>query len=45
VTNELRRVESAGGSILQAKKQIGAGHGFMALLLDSEGNRIALHSQ
>ena len=41
----LDRVEAAGGSVVQSKKQIGEGHGFMAIFLDSEGNRIALHSQ
>lgn len=45
VATELGRVKVAGGKILQPKKEIGGGHGFMALLLDSEGNRIALHSQ
>ncbi len=42
---QLDRVEPSGGKILQSKKQIGEGHGYMALLLDTEGNRIALHSQ
>lgn len=45
VTDELKRVEKAGGKIMQVKTEIGAGHGFMALMKDSEGNRIALHSQ
>jgi predicted enzyme related to lactoylglutathione lyase len=45
VNEELSRVEAAGGSILRPKTAIGEGHGFMALLKDSEGNRIALHSQ
>jgi len=45
VANELAKVVAAGGNILQDKKQIGAGHGLMALFIDSEGNRIALHSQ
>lgn len=45
LANELGRVEAAGGEILQPKTEIGAGHGFMALMKDSEGNRIALHSQ
>lgn len=45
VANELGRVKDAGGSIVQSKKEIGGGHGFMALIKDSEGNRIALHSQ
>ncbi len=44
LVNELSRVEAAGGTILKPKTQIGVGHGFMALFIDSEGNRIALHS-
>jgi hypothetical protein len=42
---ELGRVASAGGSILKPRTAIGGGHGFMALLKDTEGNRIALHSR
>jgi len=41
----LERAVSAGGEILQDKKQISEGHGYMAVFIDSEGNRIALHSQ
>ncbi len=44
LSTELGRVESAGGRVMQAKTEIGGGHGFMALVLDTEGNRIALHS-
>lgn len=40
----LAKVESAGGSIIQDKKQISPEHGFMALFIDCEGNRLALHS-
>lgn len=40
----LSRVEEAGGTILQTKKQIAEGFGYMGLFLDSEGNRVALHS-
>jgi uncharacterized protein len=36
-------VEPNGGKILKPKHQIG-GYGFRALILDSEGNRVALHS-
>jgi predicted enzyme related to lactoylglutathione lyase len=36
-------VSSNGGKVLQAKHPIGP-HGFRAIVLDSEGNRIALHS-
>ncbi|QQR77229.1 MAG: VOC family protein [Candidatus Moraniibacteriota bacterium] len=44
LSNELSRVEMAGGKILAPKKAIGE-YGFMALVLDTEGNRIALHSK
>ena len=42
----LDRVETAGGKTLQAKKEISTEQklGFFALILDSEGNRVALHS-
>ncbi|WP_339656294.1 VOC family protein [uncultured Maribacter sp.] len=40
----LDKVVEAGGQVLQSKTEIGAGHGFMGLLKDTEGNRIALHS-
>ena len=40
----LSQVENAGGKILQGKKQISPEHGFMALFIDSEGNKMALHS-
>lgn len=43
--NELTKVETAGGKILQHKTQISEGYGFMALIIDSEGNRVALHSR
>jgi uncharacterized protein len=39
----LSRVEGAGGAVLMAKTSIGP-HGFMAVLLDTEGNKVALHS-
>jgi uncharacterized protein len=37
-------VEANGGKVLQPKHQIGP-HGFRAVILDSEGNRLALHSR
>jgi predicted enzyme related to lactoylglutathione lyase len=37
-------VEPNGGKVIEPKHQIGP-HGFRAILLDSEGNRIALHSR
>lgn len=39
----LSRVEMAGGQIVMPKTSIGQ-NGFMALFMDTEGNRIALHS-
>ncbi|MCR9227681.1 MAG: VOC family protein [Flavobacteriaceae bacterium] len=45
VQEELDRIESNGGEILQAKTQISPDIGYMAVFLDSEGNRIALHSR
>ena len=39
----LAAVEANGGQIIQPKQSIGP-YGFRAIILDSEGNRIALHS-
>jgi predicted enzyme related to lactoylglutathione lyase len=44
VAVQIERVEKAGGQVLKAKTQISPQMGFMALALDSEGNRIAFHS-
>jgi len=42
----LGRIEAAGGTILMGQASIGenAEHGYMALFLDTEGNRVGLHS-
>ena len=40
----LDRVLAAGGQILVPKTQISDEHGYMAVILDTEGNRIGLHS-
>jgi predicted enzyme related to lactoylglutathione lyase len=40
----LDKIESAGGKILVPKTQISPEYGYMAVFLDTEGNRIALHS-
>lgn len=40
----LDRVEKAGGSIVLPKTEISPEYGFMALIMDTEGNRIGLHS-
>lgn len=37
-------VEANGGQVLKPKHQIGP-YGWRAVILDSEGNRVALHSQ
>ena len=45
VQNELDRIEGAGGKIYQPKTQISPEHGYMGVFIDSEGNRVALHSK
>ena len=45
LSEELGRIEAAGGKILQPKTQISPEHGYMGVFEDSEGNRVALHSQ
>ncbi|MFL1012952.1 VOC family protein [Flavisericum labens] len=42
---ELDRIEGAGGKIYQPKTQISPEHGYMGVFIDTEGNRVALHSQ
>ena len=44
VQHVLDRVEASGGKILIPKTQISPEYGHMAAFLDTEGNRIALHS-
>ena len=43
IRDALAHVEKQGGRVLKTTESIGA-HGFRAIVLDSEGNRIALHS-
>lgn len=40
----LDRVEKSGGRQLEPKTPVGEGLGYWALISDSEGNRVALHS-
>ena len=40
----LDKVESAGGKIIVPKTQISPAFGYMAVINDTEGNRIAFHS-
>ena len=40
----LDRVEAAGGTVTMPKMKVSDEVGFVAFFLDSEGNRIALHS-
>lgn len=44
VQNVLNKIEEAGGKIVVPKTQISPEHGYMAVFIDTEGNRIALHS-
>ncbi|MCF8304684.1 MAG: VOC family protein [Bacteroidales bacterium] len=45
LANELSRVEAAGGKVYQPKTLITEEIGYMATFIDSEGNRVALHSR
>jgi predicted enzyme related to lactoylglutathione lyase len=40
----LDRVEAAGGKIMVPKTEISPEYGYMAVIIDTEGNRIGLHS-
>jgi len=44
VQNVLNKVEGAGGKIIVPKTEISPEYGHMAVFIDTEGNRIALHS-
>lgn len=44
IRDALAQAEKHGGSIIEPLHSIGP-HGFRAIILDSEGNRIALHSR
>ena len=44
VQNILDKIEAAGGKIIVPKTQISPEYGYMAVFVDTEGNRIALHS-
>ena len=44
VQNVLDKVEAAGGKIMVPKTEISPDYGYMAVIIDTEGNRIAFHS-
>lgn len=44
VQKVLDKVEKAGGKIIVPKTEISPEYGFMAVFIDTEGNRIGLHS-
>lgn len=41
----LKRIEEAGGRIIMPKQKINEEAGYFALFLDSEGNKLAIHSR
>ncbi len=43
LSSPLSRIETAGGKVVMPKTDIGE-NGFMAQFLDTEGNKVALHS-
>jgi uncharacterized protein len=44
VQHILDKVEAAGGKIAMPKTEIAPEYGYMAVMIDTEGNRIGLHS-
>lgn len=44
LTHELGKVEAAGGKVLQEKTLITEEFGYYGLFLDTEGNRLGIHS-
>ena len=44
VQNVLDKVEKAGGKIMVPKTEISPEYGYMGVFMDTEGNRIGLHS-
>jgi uncharacterized protein len=44
LADELARIDKAGGKVLMPKTMISPDVGFMSLFIDSEGNRVAIHS-
>ena len=44
VQKVLDKVESAGGKIMVPKTEISPEYGYMAVIIDTEGNRIGLHN-
>lgn len=44
LSNVQNRVEKAGGTVVKAKHLISPDAGYMAIIMDTEGNRVALHS-
>ena len=45
LNNILNRIESAGGKIEIPKTQITPEIGYFAVFIDTEGNKVALHSR
>lgn len=45
LSNELGRVEQSGGKIVMPKTEIAPDIGFMAVFMDTEGNRVAMHAR
>jgi len=44
VANCIEKVETAGGKVLIGKTLINEEHGYYGIILDSEGNKVGLHS-
>jgi predicted enzyme related to lactoylglutathione lyase len=45
IANEEKKIEAAGGTVLSPKILISEEIGYMNLFIDTEGNRVAMHSK
>ncbi|MEZ5196736.1 MAG: VOC family protein [Bacteroidales bacterium] len=45
LNKDLENIKKAGGKIIEPRRKISDDHGYMAIFIDSEGNRVALHSR
>ena len=40
----MNKIDKAGGKVIQPKKMVTEEIGFIAIFIDTEGNKVALHS-
>lgn len=45
LNEDIKKIEGSGGKIVVPRTKISEEHGFMCVFIDSEGNRVAMHSR